>query len=283
MTRTVITRTAILVATMLASFGLIASAAASASATSTSEASTLAQAEYAYHAYVHRESDALLAGTKKFAAAVIAGKTAKAKELFGPVRRHYEAIEPVAEQFGELDADVDARVNDVEDLSKWEGFHRIEKTLWTQNTTKGAAGYARKLIVNVTKLTKLIPTLFFPPAQVAGGAVALLDEVASSKITGEEDRYSHTDLSDFQGNLAGSREAYESLIPPLLQKGQAALVKEITARFAVVQKDLNAYRRNTPLGFASYKALTAADRLRFAHEVDALAEPLSTVSALVAG
>ena len=42
------------------------------------------------------------------------------------------------------------------------------------------------------------------PAQVANGSVDLLGEVAKSKVTGEEERYSHTDLGDFEANVDGA-------------------------------------------------------------------------------
>ena len=71
----------------------------------------------------------LQTGTSHFVAALLAGDIERAKDLFGPVRAHYEAIEPIAESFGKLDPEIDARVNDVEKLSEWHGFHRIEKVL----------------------------------------------------------------------------------------------------------------------------------------------------------
>ena len=121
----------------------------------------------------------------------------KAKELFGPTRFHYEAVEPIAESFGDLDPEIDARVNDVSDKAKWTGFHRIEQILWRDGTTKGTERYASELQADVDDLNAKIAGLKLQPAQVANGAVGLLDEVSASKITGEEDRYSHTDLSDF--------------------------------------------------------------------------------------
>jgi iron uptake system component EfeO len=246
-------------------------------------AALLEQATSAYKAYVEAEVAQLRAGVARFAAALESGDVAHAKELFGPVRAHYETIEPVAESFGDLDPEIDARVNDVEKLSEWSGFHRIEKTLWQANTTRGAEAYARKLRRDVDTLARKVRTLGLQPAQLANGAVELMNEVANSKITGEEDRYSHTDLSDFEGNLAGSRKAFELLIPALHQTGHAKLVSEIEQRFAAVQNGLDAYRRKTPLGFASYGELTPADRRALAREVGALDEPLSTVAAKVSG
>jgi iron uptake system component EfeO len=244
-------------------------------------AALLQTATAGYQSYVTGEAANLRAATSEFVSALQAGNLRKAKALFGPTRLHYEAIEPVAESFGPLDPEIDARVNDVPDPSTWTGFHRIEQILWVGNTTRGTGLYATKLLADVTTLYRRVQTLTYQPAQLANGAVELLNEVASSKITGEEDRYSHTDLSDFQGNLTGAHTAFALLVPALRSTGNRALVHTIEGRFAAVEETLADYRRPTPLGFAPYGALTRADRLRLAQEVDALAEPLSTVAARV--
>ncbi|HVV58663.1 MAG TPA: iron uptake system protein EfeO [Gaiellaceae bacterium] len=241
----------------------------------------LAKATAGYRAYVVAQADELLTGTKRFVAALDEGRLQEAQDLFGPVRLHYEAIEPVAESFGNLDPQIDARVNDVASPSEWTGFHRIEQILWVKKTTAGTEPYAKKLLADVTRLDKRVRTLELQPAQLANGAVELLNEVAGSKITGEEDRYSHTDLSDFQGNLTGAEKAFRLLRPALTSTGDEQLAATIATRFAAVQKGLDKYKRTTPLGFAPYSALTPADRRTFAQQVDALAEPLSTVAAKV--
>lgn len=243
----------------------------------------LHKAVVGYREYVRRETSALLSGTHAFVTALQQGNVEQAKMLFGPVRRHYEAIEPVAESFGDLDPAIDARVNDVPSVKQWTGFHRIEEILWRKNTTRGTAPYEKKLLADVTTLNHRVQTLDYQAPQLANGAVELLNEVANSKITGEEDRYSHTDLSDFEGNLTGARVAFEQLRPALTAQGDGSLGSEIANRFVAVQRGLDAYRRDTPLGFAYYGSLTPSDRRRFAQQVDALAEPLSTVAARVAG
>ncbi|MCW2951350.1 MAG: hypothetical protein JWQ48_520 [Conexibacter sp.] len=234
-----------------------------------------------YRTYVSKESETLLKDTRAFVAALRGGDVEKAKALFGPTRIHYEAIEPVAESFGDLDPEIDARVNDVDDRTRWTGFHRIEQILWVEGTTTGTEKYADKLLRDVQTLTTKVKTLRFQAPQLANGAVELLNEVANVKITGEEDRYSHTDLSDFQGNLDGAQKAFELLAPVLQARSDGALVRQIEARFADVQKSLAAYRRSTPLGYAVYSELTPHDRRTLAQQVDALAEPLSTVAAKV--
>jgi iron uptake system component EfeO len=235
-----------------------------------------------YRDYVQKKTGELKAATTKWVAALKSGDLKEAKDEFGPTRRYYEAVEPDAESFGDLDPSIDARENDVASPDEWTGFHRIEKILWKDGTTKGTAKYAKKLAGDVVTLDTKARSLDFQPAQLANGAVELLNEVASSKITGEEDRYSHTDLSDFAGNLEGAKKAFE-LLRPALAKKDAKLATTLDARFAEVQQGLDKYKRSTPLGYALYDELTDTDRKQLAAQVDALAEPLSTVAAKVAG
>ena len=252
-------------------------------AASEPESELLAGATAGYREYVEHETEELVAGTREFVAAIDAGDLGRAKVLYGPVRAHYEAIEPVAESFGDLDPEIDARVNDVPSGDTWTGFHRIEHTLWVRGTTEGAAAYAHKLLADVITLERRAETLEVQPAQLANGAVELLNEVASSKITGEEDRYSHTDLSDFAANLAGAHVAFDLLRPALADAGDGPLAATISERFVDVRRTLNTYRRSTPLGYALYGELSATDRRRLARSVDALAEPLSMVAVKVTG
>ncbi len=236
-----------------------------------------------YKAYVEREAAQLVADVTAFTSALQAGDLAKAKSLFGPARVHYESIEPIAESFGDLDPEIDARENDVEDPSTWTGFHRIEKILWVGKTTEGTEQLATKLLADVKKLQSSIPALQLQPAQLANGAVELMNEVGGSKISGEEDRYSHTDLSDVAANLAGAKQAFDHLRPTLAVQGESSLVATIDGQFDAVSQTLDTYKRSTRLGYASYAELTAADRRTLAQAVDALAEPLSTIAAKVSG
>ncbi len=80
--------------------------------------------------------------------------------------------------------------------------------------------YAGQLNGDVLELQKRISELAFPPSKVVGGAAGLIEEVAASKISGEEDRYSHTDLWDFQANVDGAQKIVD-LLRPQLQKGTA--------------------------------------------------------------
>ncbi len=243
----------------------------------------LAAASRGYRSYVLRQTAALVRGTRRFVAALRAGELERAQALYGPTRAHYEAVEPVAESFGRLDPRIDARVNDVARWSDWRGFHRIEQILWVGGTTAGTGRYGAELVADVAELHRRAARIEYQPAQLAGGAVELLNEIAASKITGEEERYSHTDLSDFHANLEGTLVAFDLLRPALRATGHAALGATIAARFASVESALDRYRRPTPLGYALYDELTPANRRTLAQRIDALAEPLSTLAAIVNG
>ena len=166
-----------------------------------------------YNRYVHAQAVTLVARVQGFVAAVKAGDVDEAEQQFAKARVPYETIEPVAESFGTLDPDIDARVNDVEQGQRWTGFHRIEQALWEKHATAGMAPIADKLLEDVKTLEAKTRTLAYQPDELANGANGLLDEVASSKITGEEDRYSHTDLSDFLANVTGSQTTFGLLAP----------------------------------------------------------------------
>lgn len=234
-----------------------------------------------YKAYVTAETSALVKGTKDFTDAVKAGDVEKAKALYAPTRQHYERIEPIAELFSDLDGAIDAREDDYEQKAadpKFTGFHRLEKALFGDNSTKDMDRYADGLYTDVVDLQKRIGELAFPPSKVVGGAAGLIEEVASSKISGEEDRYSHTDLWDFQANIDGAQKIVD-LLRPQLQKENAALLAKVDANFKKVDTILAKYR--TKEGFETYDKLTDADRNALKGPITTLAEDLAQLRGIL--
>ena len=236
-----------------------------------------------YAAYVKDQSQQLLAGTEDFAAAFAAGEEAKAKELYPQVRMHWERIEPVAESFGDLDPILDAREADLEEGQEFTGWHRAEKDLWapkgyTKMTQAQRQQIADGMVENTAELATRAQALEFTPDKLANGAKELLDEVATGKVTGEEEAFSHTDLWDFQANLEGAKIAYQDLAP-LLKGTEDALDAELAQNFATLQEQLDAYRVGE--GFKYYDQLSTAQVQELAAGVDALSEPLSRLTAAV--
>jgi iron uptake system component EfeO len=235
---------------------------------------TAAAAVATYRTYLEQQTEQLVTATTAFVNAIKAGNIDEAKQLYAQTRAPYERVEPVAESFGDLDPAIDAREGDVPD-NEWTGFHRIEKALWQDNSLDGMTPVADQLLADVTTLANNVKLVAIDPAQIANGAVELLNEISASKITGEEERYSHTDLLDFQANVDGSKAAFET-VKPILSQQDADLAEQIATRFDDVNKSLDPYRDGE--GFVSYSQLTDNDTRRLCQSNDALAEPLSRVA-----
>jgi iron uptake system component EfeO len=169
-----------------------------------------------YKVYVKGEVDTLVTETRKLTDAVKAGRLEEAQTVYAPAHQHYERIEPIAELFNDLDGSMDSREDDFEkkaDDPKFLGFHRLEKGLFTDKSTAGMTPIADKLMADTLELQKRIDAITIEPKNLVGGAADLIEEVASKKITGEEDRYSRTDLWDFQANVDARRRSSRSSIP----------------------------------------------------------------------
>ena len=131
-----------------------------------------------------------------------------------------------------------------------------------------------------TSALGLLPTEYVPITAplLATGAVELLNEVSTSKITGEEEIFSHTDLWDFQANVDGAAKIWKLFADPVKKK-DAALAATVDQSLV----NLNALlaRHKTPKGFVVYTDLKPAEVKQLSAAVDALAEPLSKLGALV--
>jgi iron uptake system component EfeO len=246
----------------------------------------VATANAQYKSYVRDQVDQLLTGTTRFVAAYKAGNDARSRALYAPTRVHWERIETVAESFGDLDPRMDLRERDLEPGQKWTGWHRIEKDLWppaggyTPLTKAERASYADLLLKDTKTLHRRVQKLNFTVDQIGNGAKGLLDEVATSKVTGEEEAWSHTDLYDFQANVDGARVGFEGL-RPVLSKKDPALERQIERRFTELQRLLDQHRVGDD-GFVPYTDLSKAEVKTLSDSVNALSEPLSKLTAAVA-
>lgn len=180
-----------------------------------------------YKAYAQSNIDELQRVVKVFTDAVRAGDLKAAQDAFAPSRQPWERIEPIAGLVEEIDGKIDARVDDFAgvDDPKFTGWHRLEYLLFEKNTTAGGAPFADQLDKDVADLKAQFPAVEVKPIDVSNGAAELIEEVSEGKITGEEDRYSKTDLWDFDANLQGSRDAVNTLSAALVQADPALLGK----------------------------------------------------------
>lgn len=258
-------------------------------------ADQLTAAQTQYVAYVKDQVGALIAGTRQFADAYAAGDDEQARTLYAATRVHWERVEPVAESFGDLAPLTDAREADLEDGQTWSGWHYVEKDLWPPapadnggeeyvpltpaERTKAAddlVGWTQDLVDQVDD-----PAFTFEAFQIANGAKELLDEVATGKVTGEEEIWSHTDLWDFQANVDGARVAYE-VLADVVEDRDPDLAATLLERFTALDA-LLATHGSVETGFTSYDELSEREVKELSAAVDALSEPLSELTAVVTG
>jgi iron uptake system component EfeO len=231
--------------------------------------------------YVNSQTDALVPATEAFVAAIKAKDFAAAKTQFPTARTFYERIEPVAESFpDDLDPRIDLREADLAPGQRWTGFHRLEKDLWVTGPQPDTNAIADQLVADVKELNDGVkaPDYTIDSTQIAGGAQGLLDEIAKSKITGEEDTFSHTDLWDFAANVGGSQAAVAS-VRPILDERDAELGKRVDQRFSAVEALLEKYRKDD--GFVLYDTVTEPQRQELSRAIDALSKEVSQVQGVI--
>ena len=255
---------------------------------SQSESKQVAQAVSNYTGYVKDQAGALLTATKTFAAAYAAGDADAARAQYAAARANYERIEPTAEQFGDLDPALDLREADLEQGQEWTGWHRIEKDLWAPAGYTAADAATRtqladKLVADTQKLYDLVHAKDFTLTidQISNGAIGLMEEVAGSKITGEEEAFSHTDLQDFQANLEGAQVAYGVVRDIAAAKGSNGtdVVSKLDTEFAAIAATLARYKSGD--GFVSYTQLSTDQVKELSDQVNALSEPLSRLTSII--
>ncbi|MGA0566546.1 iron uptake system protein EfeO [Rathayibacter sp. KR2-224] len=255
----------------------------------------LKQGAQDYAGYVDDQLGGLLQGVDSLKTAVDAGDLTGAQQAYGQARQFYERIESDVDGFvlpgtkandnsGNLDYLIDMRASNLDDAAGWHGFHAIERDLWqTGAITDGTKQLAAELQKNVSTLAGLAKSLKYKPEDLANGAAGLLEEVQSSKIKGEEEAYSHTDLVDFAANVEGSQQAFEYLRPGLT-KIDSGLTAQIRTQFGKVTALLDTYRDPSAIG--GYKTYTpelrASDANKLSQAVQALQDPLSRLAEKVA-
>ena len=223
--------------------------------------------------------------TEHLVSAYTSGREYRDRSLYAPTRVHWERIETVAESFGDLDPKLDLREADLEPGQEWTGWHRIEKDLWPARAKgyqplddAGRAKYAKDLLANTRILYDRTRDMTFAADAIANGAKGLLDEVATGKVTGEEEYWSRTDLWDFQANVDGARVAWEGL-RDLLQRKNAPLDTQIGTAFAKLQTLLDQHRAGD--GYVTYDKLSAGEVKALSDAVNTLSEPLSKMAGAV--
>lgn len=237
----------------------------------------------AYQSFAVEQMDQFLIETETFVQLFKEGKLEEAKALYPLARMYFERSEPIAESFGDLDPKIDGRLADIQEEGlgeeQWTGYHKLEYALWVEGTNKGYEEVADQLLADVKQLYALVQTVEVTPDLMITGAVDLLNEVSTSKITGEEEIYSHTDLYDFKANIEGAEKIFEILRDKIDAK-DPNLVKALDEKFAAIN-ELLAKHAVGDKDYKSFEQLTEADTQELATAVNELGEPLSQMGIIL--
>ena len=233
-----------------------------------------------YRAYVTEQIEAMQTETKVFADAIRAGNIDEAKDHYQISRRPWERIEPIAGLIEEIDGLVDSRADDglAEDSDEFTGWHKLEWYLWDQGDVSNAGVFADQLEADLQTLADEFPSVELPPGVLTVGAQELIEEVAApdGKLSGEEERYSGTDLYSFKANVEGA-EALVELLEPALEEADADLLADIEALFDELNEQLDA-QGSYEDGYTDYNDVTEAEKNDFSATLGQLAEKLSLLN-----
>ncbi|KQB52173.1 multidrug DMT transporter permease [Pseudomonas endophytica] len=231
-----------------------------------------------FRVYLNNQSNALIKTVDALSNAINEGDLVHAQALYIPAREAYQRLAPAAQRLGELDNTLNARADYFEKREhdpSFIGFHRLEYGLFDQRTTQDLAPIAKQLQANAVLLKQQLLAQTLPPEQLVTQVSRTLHNLADTRAaSGEEERYSHIDLTGFAANVYTARKVVD-LLRPLLSKNNADLLLNIDNASASFEAELNTFK--TAQGYNMYDALNPAQRQAISNKAKALADALDGV------
>lgn len=225
-----------------------------------------------FRVYLSTQGSAQIKAVTALQQAIEAGDLGQAQALYLPARAAYQSIAPAAQRLAELDNGINARADYFEKREQdpdFRGFHRLEYALFQQRNLDGLAPVAQRLLSDVTSLKQQLLAQSVAPEQLVSMVQRNLNSLADVRAgSGEEERYSHSDLNGFAANLAAARKVVD-LLRPLLVKSDSALLATIDGALGAFDSELNGFKVDG--GYASYDSVSAAQRQQIADKARALA------------
>ncbi|AZC31394.1 Ferrous iron transport periplasmic protein EfeO, peptidase-M75 domain [Pseudomonas chlororaphis subsp. piscium] len=231
-----------------------------------------------FRVYLSSQGTALIKAVSALEQAIQAGDLAQAQALYLPARAAYQRLAPAAQRLGELDNSINARADYFEKREQdpgFVGFHRLEYALFQQRDLSGLAPIAQRLLSDVGTLKQQLLAQSLPPEQLVSQVARSQRSIAEVRASsGEEERYSHSDLNGFAANLETTRKVVD-LLRPLLAKPAAPLLAQIDSALGALDSQYGALR--SAEGYASYDSVGADQRKRIADQAKVLADALDGI------
>lgn len=230
-----------------------------------------------YRVYLSLQSSALIKAVTALQAAVDAGDLSQAQAAYLPARVAYQRIAPAAKRFAELDNAINASADYFEKREQdpgFSGFHRIEYALFNQHKLDGLGPVVQRLQTDIASLKQQLLAQSTSPEQLVGGITHNIRSLADVRSNGEEERYSHADLSGFAANLEATRKVTD-LLRPLLVKSSGELLQRIDAATADLDSQFKGL--NSDSGYRPYDQIKSEQRKQLADKAKVLADALDGI------
>ncbi|MBX9407216.1 iron uptake system protein EfeO [Pseudomonas baetica] len=231
-----------------------------------------------FRVYLASQGSALIKAVTALNQAIDSGDLSQAQALYLPARTAYQRLAPAAQRLAELDNSINARADYFEKREQdpaFVGFHRIEYGLFQQRKLDELAPVAQRLLSDVTALKQQLLAQTLPPEQLVNIVVRNLNTLADVRAaSGEEERYSHSDLNGFAANLQTAHKVVD-LLRPMLSKSAADLLPKVDKALADFDTELNTYKIKD--GYARYDTVSGEQRKQIADKAQALANALDGI------
>ena len=231
-----------------------------------------------FRVYLSSQGSALIKAVDALSQAIAADDLVQAQALYIPAREAYQRLAPAAQRLAELDNAINARADYFEKREQdpgFTGFHRLEYGLFDQRSTQGLIPVAQQLQANAIQLKQQLLAQSLPPEQLVSIVARTLHNLADTRAnSGEEERYSHIDLSGFAANLEVARKVVD-LLRPLLARKNADLLHSIDSASTSLEAELNGLK--TAQGYRTYDTVSSEQRQQISNKAKVLADALDGI------
>jgi iron uptake system component EfeO len=230
-----------------------------------------------YVAYVRQQGSLLQQQVQTLLTAMQRGQLTRARSDYATARVTYEHLEQAIPD-ASLDRAMNGLAGNASSPAQFTGFHRVELALWQNDSTVDGLTAATGLATEADSLLQDLSGLSPAPGDITNNAVSSLTNAVSTRLTGEEESYSHLGLLMMQADLDAAEEAFQC-VRPALQRSTPLVVSQLGAEYATAQAALDAVSSGG--SFPPDTSLSPAQTRSIAGAFDTLAASMSKLAVLL--
>nr|WP_230083547.1 MULTISPECIES: EfeM/EfeO family lipoprotein [Providencia] len=205
------------------------------------------------------------------------GHLAQAKSAYIQAHQHYETVRPIIMLFGNTDRTINPRADyflGKEKDYRFTGFHLVEYQLFSQQDIKAALPAADELLLKGRDLHKRVLTETIEIPKLVQASADFMEMILETKLAGQENIYSQSDLTDIAANAKGSQAIIE-VISPFVETKTLDQIKENDQK---INKIVQSYQLAKGQ-YAPYSQLKRQDKMALYSLLTQQAELLATLRA----